>query len=116
MSFFTLTPQMRALIAKAKASGGTATCDPRAMYPVGHKCSASTQPIDKGGKQIPTYIKLSRPVQVSPVERIQTITTPTETVVATTTNNGAVKKIEVKPVNKLLIPAAIAAAFFLLGG
>lgn len=111
---FRLTEQMKALIAKAKANGGTTTCDPRAMYAVGHKCAGTTQPviIDRGGVPIP--IKISRPVQTSPVERRQTIETPTEIIEATTDNNGAVKKVEVQ--NKWLVPAALAAAFFILGG
>lgn len=123
---FTLSPQMKALILRAKEQGGTTTCDPRAMYPVGHKCAATTQPIKSTGLQ---YIKLAQGDPVADQAQIVRRTTlPTretvteiktangETVKATTAPNGGVAKVEVKEM-KWLMPAAIAAAaFVLLGG
>lgn len=164
------------MILRAKREGGTTTCDPRAMYPMGHRCAATTQPITPKVKPYlgwPTAPKPTPPwiptkstgVTIDPwiqkaidwykekmpdfepsaldLQRradmlrrapvpdkaviVKQTRTPTrdvvteakadngDTVVTTTAANGAVKKVEVQE-NKWLIPAAIAAAFFILGG
>lgn len=123
MSLFRLTEQMKEMIAKAKLQGGTLTCDPRAMYPAGHKCAATTQPVNF----VKPYIKL-QPTTQRPPDAIITKSVPLqnggavttfdsggESVTAVTDANGDVKKVEVKD-NKMLYAAAAIAAFFLLGG
>lgn len=123
MTVFALSPQMKELIARAKANAdGTATCDPRAMYPLGHRCA----PQKSTGLTIdPKYVKLQPAPDATIIRRsppmingdkVTEIKTATDTVSATTDANGAVKKVEVKEM-KWLMPAALAAAaFILLGG
>lgn len=130
MTSFVLTPQMREMIIRAKTQGGTATCDPRAMYPVGHVCAGSTQPIkapfpnyiklrppiDAGGVPVPPDAKITNSVPTSSGGAVTEIETPTETVVAKTDANGNVEKVAVKEKNVLIPLALAAAAFILLGG
>jgi len=160
---------MKEMILRAKREGGTTTCDPRAMYPMGHRCAATTQPITpkisppwiptkSTGVTIDPCYKIAsqayaaREASGTPVNQADVLAyakqlraankcnpvadkavivkqtrTPTrdtvteakgdngDTVKITTAPNGAVKKVEVQE-NKWLIPAAIAAAFFILGG
>ena len=124
MTSFVLSPQIKQLIMRAKANGGETTCDPRAFYPAGHKCAGTTSPVK--APVIP-YIKLAPPIRAVPDAEItksvpltnggavtEIETKDGDAVEVVTDANGGVKKVEVK--NKWLIPAAIAAAFFLLGG
>ena len=127
MTVIRFTPQMRAQILKAKQKGGKTQCDPRAFYPVGHVCAATTQPvhITGNGKPRPPWHPVKsipliydperfrgRPVE-SPVPVNGAVTRQTETpdggtrteieadngetVVATTAPNGAVREVEVRP-------------------
>lgn len=129
MTSFTLTEQMKEMIARAKAAQtGTATCDPRAMYPAGHVCAGTTQPIKSTpliydpskiirripGKLQPPDAELTKSSPLPNGGVIATIETPTDTVTAVTDANGAVKKVAVQ--QKWLVPAALAAAAFLLFG
>lgn len=129
MSMFRLTEQMREMIARAKAQGGSAGCDPRAMYPVGHACAGTTSPvtrpptyiklappiIDAGGRPVPPDAKITKSIPLQNGQAVVDIETKNgDSVTAVTDKNGDVQSVEVK--NKWLIPAAIAAAFFLLGG
>lgn len=132
MTSYVLSPEMKKLIYRAKQNGGAVTCDPRAFYPVGHKCAGTTQPvtgkisppwikggilkgpIDSGGRPIPKDVTIVKSVPLQNGGAVTEFDTGGgETVTAVTDANGGVKKVEVK--NKYLIPAAIAAAFFLLG-
>lgn len=125
MSLFRLTEQMKEMIARAKEQGGTAGCDPRAMYPVGHACAGTTSPvtpyiklsppIDTGGRPVPPDAKIVKSIPLQNGQAVIDIETKNgDSVTAVTDKNGDVQSVEVK--NKWLIPAAIAAAFFLLGG
>ena len=110
---FIISPEMRALIEKAKASGGTVQCDPRMMYPVGHECAARTNV--RGAPIIADEAIL---LQTTKPRRnggaVVELQTATDNVTATTDANGAVTKVEVR--NKWLVPAALVGAFFLFGG
>jgi hypothetical protein len=140
MTSFVLTPQMREMILEAKARGGKAQCDPRAFYPAGHRCAATTRPVSPpvttgtpqkskplifDPRRLP--IKLGPPVNATPDAAItqsvptadggavtQIETADGDTVVTRTDANGGVRQVEVK--NKWLMPAALAAAAFILFG
>lgn len=131
MTSFVLTPQMKAMILRAKEQGGSAGCDPRAMYPMGHKCAATTSPvtgkiqppwitrtpilIDRGGVPIPPDAKITKSVPLTNGQAVTDIETKDgDSVTAVTDPAGNVQSVEVK--NKWLVPAALAAAFFILGG
>jgi len=115
MTKIVMSPQMRQMILKAKQGNGSVTCDPRAYYPVGHKCAATTNPVAGGVPVKKPDARITRTLPLTTGGAVVTVETKDgETVEATTDANGAVKKVEVK--NKFLIPAAIAAAFFFLGG
>lgn len=121
MALFVFIPKMREAILQAKAKGGTLTpeqiqamksygtlpvgggmiCDPRAYSP---GC-ATTQPV-----KIESVIPLDNGMTKVTAE------SETEVVTAVVDKTGDVKAVEVKPSNKLIPLALLAAGAILLGG
>ena len=113
MTSFIISPEMAAMIRKAKESGGTVQCDPRMMYAVGHECAARTHttrpPVTNGAWLI------QQPKPTRDGGKVLEIETANgDTVEATTDANGALTKVDVK--NKWLVPALLVGSFFLFGG
>lgn len=139
MTTFRFSPQMKQMILEAKKRGGKTACDPRAMYPVGHKCAPTTQPVTRIPQKSKPLIYdperfRGRPI-TSPVPDTAVITRVTgtpdggavieangdngDTVTADVDRNGAVREVAVRPklFENPLVPIALgAAALLLLGG
>lgn len=109
---------MKELIAKAKANGGAATCDPRAFYPVGHKCGGSTRPVVWPGLIDPNKAVIKDTQRIAPDKVVSTIETTNDNVTAVTDNGGRVESVEVAPkgLTPLQMGMLAVGAFLLFGG
>jgi len=114
MTSFIISPELAAMIRRAKESGSVVQCDPRRMYPVGHECAARTT--IRGAPIIADKAILTQmPKPTRDGGKVLDIEMANgDSVTATTDANGALTKVDVK--NKWLVPALLVGSFFLFGG